>query len=601
MQNARLLWNYMKGNRLLYLGAIVSVGFATIFTVINPLVLKVTIDSLIGDQPLADSGWELNLINAMGGRDFLAQRLWIVGLLLIVLTLGRGLFLFLRGKWSAEAAEMIAKNMREKLYGHLQHLYYNYYVTANTGDIIQRCTSDLDTIRRFLAIQFVEIGRSVFMLSLVAYVMFSLHVKMALVAMAVIPIIFAFGLIFFLKVKKAFRFSDEAEGRLSTVLQENLTGVRVVKAFARQSHEMEKFEQKNREYRDLTYRLIKLLAGYWSLSDFLCLLQIAVVLFLGVYWTVQGSLTLGTLFVFITYEGFLLWPVRQMGRILTDMGQSFVAVERIEEILQQPSEQADPSQFRPEIKGNISFRNVNFQYEDGTEVLKDITFTIKAGQTIAILGATGSGKSSLVHLLARLYDYQRGSITIDGNEVRSINKKWLRKHIGLVLQEPFLFAKTISDNISLARLESEEREIYAAASDAAIHNVILDFDQGYDTLVGERGVSLSGGQKQRVAIARTLIRECPILIFDDSLSAVDTETDAAIRRALAQRGNQATTIIISHRVATLAHADLILVLEEGRLVEQGTHQELLHKSGIYSRVWAIQNSLEDELNYELSI
>ena len=601
MQNARLLWNYMKGNRLLYLGAIVSVGFATIFTVINPLVLKVTIDSLIGDQPLADSGWELNLINAMGGRDFLAQRLWIVGLLLIVLTLGRGLFLFLRGKWSAEAAEMIAKNMREKLYGHLQHLYYNYYVTANTGDIIQRCTSDLDTIRRFLAIQFVEIGRSVFMLSLVAYVMFSLHVKMALVAMAVIPIIFAFGLIFFLKVKKAFRFSDEAEGRLSTVLQENLTGVRVVKAFARQSHEMEKFEQKNREYRDLTYRLIKLLAGYWSLSDFLCLLQIAVVLFLGVYWTVQGSLTLGTLFVFITYEGFLLWPVRQMGRILTDMGQSFVAVERIEEILQQPSEQADPSQFRPEIKGNISFRNVNFQYEDGTEVLKDITFTIKAGQTIAILGATGSGKSSLVHLLARLYDYQRGSITIDGNEVRSINKKWLRKHIGLVLQEPFLFAKTISDNISLARLESEEREIYAAASDAAIHNVILDFDQGYDTLVGERGVSLSGGQKQRVAIARTLIRECPILIFDDSLSAVDTETDAAIRHALAQRGNQATTIIISHRVATLAHADLILVLEEGRLVEQGTHQELLHKSGIYSRVWAIQNSLEDELNYELSI
>ncbi|MCG8513878.1 MAG: ABC transporter ATP-binding protein/permease [Halanaerobiales bacterium] len=591
----------MKGNRLLYLGAIVSVGFATIFTVINPLVLKVTIDSLIGDQPLADSGWELNLINAMGGRGFLAQRLWIVGLLLIVLTLGRGLFLFLRGKWSAEAAEMIAKNMREKLYGHLQHLYYNYYVTANTGDIIQRCTSDLDTIRRFLAIQFVEIGRSVFMLSLVAYVMFSLHVKMALVAMAVIPIIFAFGLIFFLKVKKAFRFSDEAEGRLSTVLQENLTGVRVVKAFARQSHEMEKFEQKNREYRDLTYRLIKLLAGYWSLSDFLCLLQIAVVLFLGVYWTVQGSLTLGTLFVFITYEGFLLWPVRQMGRILTDMGQSFVAVERIEEILQQPSEQADPSQFRPEIKGNISFRNVNFQYEDGTEVLKDITFTIKAGQTIAILGATGSGKSSLVHLLARLYDYQRGSITIDGNEVRSINKKWLRKHIGLVLQEPFLFAKTISDNISLARLESEEREIYAAASDAAIHNVILDFDQGYDTLVGERGVSLSGGQKQRVAIARTLIRECPILIFDDSLSAVDTETDAAIRRALAQRGNQATTIIISHRVATLAHADLILVLEEGRLVEQGTHQELLHKSGIYSRVWAIQNSLEDELNYELSI
>lgn len=601
MQNARLLWNYMKGNRLLYLGAIVSVGFATVFTVINPLVLKVTIDSLIGDQPLADSGWELNLINAMGGRDFLAQRLWIVGLLLIVLTLGRGLFLFLRGKWSADAAEMIAKNMREKLYGHLQHLYYNYYVTANTGDIIQRCTSDLDTIRRFLAIQFVEIGRSVFMLSLVAYVMFSLHVRMALVAMAVIPIIFAFGLVFFLKVKKAFRFSDEAEGRLSTVLQENLTGVRVVKAFARQSHEMEKFEQKNREYRDLTYRLIKLLAGYWSLSDFLCLLQIAVVLFLGVYWTVQGSLTLGTLFVFITYEGFLLWPVRQMGRILTDMGQSFVAVERIEEILQQPSEQADPSQFRPEIKGNINFRNVNFQYEDGTEVLKDITFTIKAGQTIAILGATGSGKSSLVHLLARLYDYQRGSITIDGNEVRSINKKWLRKHIGLVLQEPFLFAKTISDNISLARLESEEREIYAAASDAAIHNVILDFDQGYDTLVGERGVSLSGGQKQRVAIARTLIRECPILIFDDSLSAVDTETDEAIRRALAQRGNQATTIIISHRVATLAHADLILVLEEGRLVEQGTHQELMHKSGIYSRVWAIQNSLEDELNYELSI
>lgn len=588
----------MKGNKLLYFGAILSVALATAFTLAGPLVLRFSIDSVIGDTPMDLPVWVENAVASIGGRSLLVKNLWICSIVLLILTMGRGVFIYLRGKWSAIASESIAKNIREELYDHLQHLSYEYHVKAETGDLIQRCTSDIETIRRFLAVQFVEIGNAVFMLTLVIGVMLSLNVKLTMIAMTVVPIIFVAAVIFFIKIRDAFQKSDEAEGKLSNVLQENLTGIRVVRAFARQQFEIDKFDEKNIEFKDLTYRLIKLLAWYWAVSDLVCLSQIGAVLIFGAHLAAKGEISLGTLVVFTTYEGMLLWPIRQMGRILADFGKMVVSLKRITEIVNEPLEITDENLLKPDVKGNIEFQDVYFEYEKDRAILKDVSFRVKRGQTVAILGPTGAGKSTLVHLLGRLYDYQKGSIKIDDIELKEIDKKWIRKNIGIILQEPFLYSKNIKENIKIAKKDAPDSQIYEAAEIASIHDVILGFEKGYDTLVGERGVTLSGGQKQRVAIARTIINDYPILVFDDSLSAVDTETDANIRKALKARKEKTTTFIISHRISTLSEADIILVLDDGKLVQSGTHEELLSQQGLYKRIWDIQSSLEQELEVE---
>jgi len=593
MKSLKLLWNYMDGNRLTYLGAILSVGLAALFAITGPLVIRITIDSIIGDQPLTAPFPLLSFIEGYEVKQF-RQTLWVPGVLLITTTILRGLFMFLRGKLSAQASESTAKRLRDQLYDHLQHLPYSYHKHADTGDLIQRCTSDVETIRRFLGSQFVEVGHALFMVTLVTYIMLSLDRRMTMISLAVVPVIFGFAVVFFRKVRAAFQEADEAEAEMTTVLQENLTGVRVVRAFANQAFEIEKFEAKNSEHRAKVYHLIRLLAGYWSSSDFLALTQIALVVCAGAYFTARGSLTIGTMVVYASYTGMLLWPVRQMGRILTDMGKSLVAAERIQAIFNEPREILEENNNQPEIKGRIVFDNVYFGYDPDNPVLKGISFTVEPGQTVGILGHTGSGKSSLMHLLVRLYDYQAGSITIDGVELRDIDKKWIRRHVGVVPQEPFLFAKTIRENITLARSDVDDEEIFRIAKEAAIHDVIMKFEKGYDTLVGERGVSVSGGQRQRIAIARALITDSPILIFDDSLSAVDTETDLAIRQALRSRARRATTFLISHRITSLRSADLILVLEDGRVVQAGTHDQLVSEPGLYQRTWELQASLADE-------
>ncbi|MFP4016366.1 MAG: ABC transporter ATP-binding protein [Halanaerobiales bacterium] len=595
MENIKFIWRHMKGKRVLYIGAIICIAVGTLFSVINPLVERTTIDTIIGGEPLDLPVWIKGYLNNLMESRSVFGVLLMAAIILVVLTAIRGIFLYFKGKWSAKAAEGIAKSLRDEIYNHLQHLPYEYHVKAKTGDLIQRCTSDIEQIRMFLAVQLVEIARAVFILTVATVVMINLHIKLTLVALAVVPIIIAYSYFFYLEVKKTFKDADEAEGRMSTRLQENLTGVRVVRAFARQSYEMGKFDEKSTEYRDKQYRVLRYLAWFWSISDFMSLLQIGAVLVLGVYWAVAGEITLGTLLAFLRYEGMLLWPVRQLGRILTDLGKMQVAIDRIREVLNEPTEFEGSEELQPVLEGNIRFKNVYFSYEKDNYVLKDVSFEVEKGQTIAILGPTGSGKSSMVHLLSRLYDCQKGSIEIDGYDIKDIDKKWLRKHVGLVLQEPFLFARTIRENISFASLDADDAEVFEAANNASIHDVVQEFDKGYDTLVGERGVSLSGGQKQRVAIARTIIRDCPILIFDDSLSAVDTETDARIRSALKERSKDVTTFIISHRINTLSAADIILVLEDGRITQQGTHQELLHEEGMYRRVWKMQNEfLTDE-------
>lgn len=605
----KLLNTFMKGNRLRYAGAVLSVGVTSVLGFLTPTVLGGIADAL-KDQieqnanPLRFPWFMNDFFNARGGREYVIHNLWIVGLSIIVLYVLNGVFQYFRGRWTATASESIAKNMRDKLYTHLQTLPYDYHVKAKTGDLIQRCTSDVETIRRFLQSQIVEVFRAVLMLVVAMYLMFNINVKMTLVSMVLVPPLFVFAMWFFKWVRKSFKLADEAEGKMSAVLQENLTGVRVVRAFGRQKYEIDKFDEANDDLWKKNRKLCNLLAVYWSGSDLLSMAQTAVTLLYGVFLATSASdtLSLGDMTKFVSYISMLLWPVRQMGRILSDMGKSMVSFDRIDEILCAESEKDDPDSYDAPVDGDIEFKHVGFEYEKMNPVLIDVDFKVKAGETVAILGATGSGKSTLMHLLQRLYDVDegRGEITIGGVNIRKINKKHLRSRIGLILQEPFLYSRTIKSNIGIAVKEPTDDMVEAAARTACAHDFITDFENGYETLVGERGVTLSGGQKQRVAIARTLLKQNDIIIFDDSLSAVDTETDKAIREALNEgrkRGEKtATTFIISHRLTTLSEADRIIVMQNGRVAQTGTHDELIHEDGLYRRIYLIQSALEEELN-----
>ena len=594
MKEFKKLLPFSKGYKLMYLFGMIAIIIAQLFNTLGPLIISSTIDSIIGDVEVKSS--IINTIfKALGGKDYLKSNLWIIGIIIFINTAFRGFFLYLKSYLSVKAAEEMAMNIKNKLYDHIQKLPYSFHVKSDTGDLIQRCTSDVETIKKFLGVQLVEVAGSLFMLFFIVWIMFSLNPTMGIISVALIPLIFAFAFIFFKRVQRDFKLADEAEAKLSTTLQENLTGIRVVKAFAREKHELDKFDVKNMSYRDLVNKLILNLAMYWSVSDLISMSQVGIVIVAGTMLVVSGNLTLGILVAFISYVNMIIWPVRQMGRTLTDMGKSTISITRIDEILSTPIEVLVANGEEPEIKGNIIFKNISFSYDDEKPVLKNISFSAKKGQTLAIIGSTGSGKSSLVHLLPRLYEYDSGSIEIDGMELNSIDKKWIRKNVGLVLQEPFLYAKSIKENIKLTDPTKPDPSVFRAAKTASIHDDIESFDKKYETMVGERGVSLSGGQKQRMAIARTIISETPIVVFDDSLSAVDTETDLQIRKALEERRDKSTTIIISHRIATVSQADIILVMDKGEIIQRGTHEELIKEEGLYKRVYEIQSSLEDDL------
>ncbi len=595
MRHFNLLLKFMKGNLLLLGIAFAAMNLCALLSAAIPSLISVAIDGLIGSKDVRQPLWVLNLFNFLGGRELLARNLWITGLVIFLFTLCQGFFLYIKGKFAARVSENSGKKLRENVFDHLQHLPFDYHVKSQAGDLIQRCTSDVETIQHFVSSQFIEIGQCLLTLVYVLLMMLLLDPAYTLASTLLIPAIFFFTIRFFNNMKRIFRETDESEGRLSSTLQENLTGIRVVKAFGAQSFETDKFDEKNREYRDNVFKIVRLMSDFWSTSDFLCIVQYCTALLAGVYWIVNGTATLGTVVAFSTYASMLIWPVRQLGQTMAFMGQAFVSLSRVQEILDHPVEQNLHGKKKPDIKGEIEFKNVSFGYKSGAPVLKEVSFRIKRGQTVAFLGPTGSGKSSLVQLLVKLYDYDSGSIKIDGVELKEIDRKWMRKHVGIALQEPFLFTRSIRENVRLGRPDSCESDILTATSIAALHNTLQEFEQGYDTIVGERGVTLSGGQRQRLAIARTVVRNVPILIFDDSLSAVDMETDAEIRRTLRKRSRSTTTLIISHRITTLAEADLILVLENGAIVQQGRHEELIAQEGLYRRIWDIQNSLEGEL------
>ena len=574
---------FFDGSKGYFAAAVAASLAATVLNALTPQIFRFSVDSVLG-----------------GGKyTYLADHLWILSLLLIAVAALSGIAQYICRSNTAMAGENFAKNMRDALFAHVQKLPMDWHDQNQTGDIIQRCTSDVEVIRNFVVNQLLEVFRTVFLVVTSFVMMLYMNVKLSLVVLAFVPVVVLYSAVFYRLIAKRFVDADEAEGELSTVVQENATGVRVVRAFGREKFEMDRFREKNEIFAKLWIRLGTLSGLYWGIGDLITGFQVVAVIVLGTIEAVHGTISVGEFIAFASYNTTLVWPIRGLGRILSDMSKAGVSFERVDYIIR-AEEEAYTGQGRNEGTGrtdtfDIRFEHVNFAYESGKEVLSDVDFSIPQGYTFGILGGTGSGKSTIVQLLTRLYELEdgQGRICIGGRDIREIPLEQLRSCIGMVLQEPFLYSRTIRENIAACAPGASMEEIRRAAGTACVDESVMSFPDGYDTLVGERGVTLSGGQRQRVAIARMLLQKAPILVFDDSLSAVDSQTDSMIRKALSDDMEQATVILISHRITTLMGADQILVLNQGRVEEMGTHYELIRKQGIYRRIYDIQMSQDD--------
>ena len=590
----RVLRRFLRGHLRFFAGATLVSALSILLNFLMPQVVRVTVDSVIGDAPFDLPDFVVRLLEGIGGREFLRQNIWVSAVMAVVFAVLSCVCTYLYRLFVAKGSEGVIRSMRNALYRHIQHLPYKWHVSTQTGDIIQRCTSDVDVVRNFLASQLTELFRTVVLVAFALSFMFSMDAVLASVTAVFIPFTVITTAVFYGAIAKRFKTADEAEGDLSACVQENLTGVRVVRAFGQEAAEIERFEKKNSLFAELWIKLGKVMSLFWSTGGITTGAMELIVVVVGSSFAVSGRLLLGEYLVFLYYAAMVAWPVRAFGRILGDMSKMGVSLERLGEILDEPEEVDDPGGKTPDMSGDIAFEDVSFAYEGGGDVLSHLSFKIPGGRTFGVLGSTGSGKSTLTYLLTRLYDLAPGcgKITVGGVDVREMRLSHVRKNVGLVLQEPFLFSRTIAENIASLDPNPPTDEIRAAARIAALDETVLGFEKGYDTVIGERGVTLSGGQRQRVAIARMLMQKTPIMVFDDSLSAVDAMTDQKIRAALSAREGSATTIIISHRITTLMHADCILVLKNGELAEIGDHEELLQKNGLYKRVYDLQGGAE---------
>ena len=590
-----MIGKFLRGSRLLFLASMLASAVAALADMLAPQIVRVAVDNVLGSASTETlPAFAVRLIDRAGGVAVLRQQIWILALAVAAVAVVKAAAQYGYEVSKTAASETLVKTMRDSLFSHIERLPYAWHMKNRTGDIIQRCTSDIDTLKNFLAEQMTNLIRIVILLTLSVVFMLSMDPRLTLIAMLPVPVIIAYSLHFHKKIGEAFLACDENEGVLSTLAQENLTGVRVVRAFGRERDERDRFEKQNRYYTGLWMKLAKPLATFWSTGDVLSGLQILLTVVFGAVFCIRGTMHAGAYIAFLSYCAMMTWPVRMLGRMISEMSKAGVSLDRIRYIMESPEEETAVG-LTPDLSGDIVFDRVSFSYDGGSDVLHDMSFTVPAGSTLGILGGTGSGKSTLVLLLDKLYDLPegQGSITIGGVDLRDIRTDHLRRNIGMVLQEPFLFSRTIAENIGIHDPELGMDRIREAARAACLDETVMNFARGYDTPVGERGLTLSGGQKQRTAIARTLSQNVPILVFDDSLSAVDTETDAKIRKALQARFGSATVILISHRITTLSKADSILVLDHGRIAEQGTHEELKNAGGLYQRICAIQSGAEE--------
>ena len=575
----QLTLRFFKGAKRYFIVAVIASFITTVFNSLTPQIFRFTIDSVLdGDK-----------------YPYLAEHLWVIAGALVGVAMLSGAAMFFSRFFTARAGENFAENMRNALYAHVQRLPSAWHDKNQTGDIIQRCTSDVEVIRNFVVTQLLEVFRTVFLIGVSFAMMWSMNRKLSGIVLLFVPVIVVYSAVFYRLIARRFTDADEAEGELSTVVQENATGVRVVRAFGREQYEMERFRKKNDAFAKLWIRLGTLSGLYWGMGDLITGLQVITVIAAGALEAVNGNISVGEFIAFASYNTALVWPVRGLGRILSDMSKAGVSFERVDHIIKAEEEAYGRKEEAPLSDFDISFSHVSFAYEEGQKVLSDVSFHIPQGKIFGILGGTGSGKSTVTQLLARFYELKEGegSISLGGQDIRHIPLEILRKNVAMVLQEPFLYSRTIRENIAASNPEATFEEIRNAAKIACVDETIMSFPDGYDTLVGERGVTLSGGQRQRVAIARMLLQKAPVLIFDDSLSAVDAETDSLIRKALSTYMKDSTVILISHRITTLMAADEIMVLKQGRAEEMGTHSELIAKNGIYRKIYEIQMSHDD--------
>lgn len=589
---------FMRGSVGFFVTSIISALLLALLDTLSPKIISVTVDSVLGSEPAELPEWALSIINSLGGFEYFRHHLYYVALLLVVLAVFTAVFQYCNRVFNAKGAETLVKNMRDSIFTHIDRLPFSWHMKNQTGDIIQRCTSDVDNVKRFLSDQLTSVFRIIIMLCLSLYFMFSMNVKLALVAVAFMPFIIGYSALFHGKIGKRFEVCDENEGILSAIAQENLTGVRVVRAFGRERYEREKFTKQNEYYTGLWVNLHRTFSIFWSTSDLISGIWVMCIVVVGAVMCVRGDgMTAGKYIAFISYNAMLMWPIRQLGRMISEMSKTGVSLGRIYQIMSAEEEHDKPDAVTPDMHGDIVFDHVSFAYEGCPEILSDINFSIKAGTTLGILGGTGSGKSTLMYLLDRLYDIPEGcgKITIGGVDIADMKADWVRENVGMVLQEPFLFSKSIAENVGITKENIDLPEIREAARIACLDETVTSFSKGYDTFVGERGVTLSGGQKQRAAIARLIVQRTPIMVFDDSLSAVDTETDSKIRHALSENLGGSTVILISHRITTLMQAEKIVVLDKGRVAEEGTHSELISKGGLYKQIYEIQTKGAEEV------
>ncbi len=590
--NRQLLLHFLSGSKRYFAPGLLFAVLVSLFDMISPKLISYTVDAVIGNEnPAIPRIAELLLARLGGVQALKEQPLLIAGAVAAVGALA-ALSRFLFRIMNARGAESFVCRMREELFSHIMYLPYAWHEENSTGDIIQRCTSDVQTIKRFVSEQMVQLIRTIIMIAMALSFMAGIHPTVFLGSAAFIPVIIGYSLIFHRKIGGAFEKVDAEEGRLSAIVQENLTGVRVVRAFGREICERERFEKQNAYYTGFWIRLMQLMSAYWASADVLTGLQVLAVIALGSAACIKGTLTAGGFIAMTSYNIMLMWPVRQLGRVISEMSKAGISIERIRYIMNSEEEADRPGAQTPPMDCDIVFDHVSYVYPGGTgEVLHDVSFRVPAGKTVGILGGTGSGKSTLMGLLERLYELppENGKITIGGIDIADIKAQYLRRNIGIVLQEPYLFSRTLSENIGIAG-SSDMKAIRRAARAASIDEAITSFTAGYDTFVGERGVTLSGGQKQRTAIAQMLVRKSPVMVFDDSLSAVDAETDMKIRAALPETTGSATVILIAHRITTLMNADRIIVLDKGRIREAGTHEELLKMNGLYRRIYDLQTA-----------
>ena len=593
-----LLWTFLKGSKRFFAVSIFAACVTALADMLQPQIIRAAVDCALGGKEGDFPAFVLTLVDKIGGFAHLGKNLWIMALAIILVAGIQVISQYVFRVYNTKASETLVKTMRDQLFSHIQRLPFSWHMKNRTGDIIQRCTSDIDTTKNFLSEQLTSVFRITILLVLSILFMLSMHPLLTVIALLPAPAIILYSFHFHGKIHNGFMECDENEGKLSAMAQENLTGVRVVRAFGQERSEIDKFQTQNDHYTNLWVKMGKIMSEFWSVSDILSGIQVMLVVVFGAWFCIQGELLEGEYIAFISYNTMLVWPIRQLGRMISEMSKAGVSIDRVAYIMHSPAEQDHPEADDYPMDGDICFDHVSFSYENSPEILHDISFTMKAGTTLGILGGTGSGKSTLMLLLDKLYPLpqDQGTITIGGTDIRMIRTQHLRRNIGMVLQEPYLFSRTIAENIGIAADTLDMDAVRSAASAAALDETISAFASGYDTMVGERGVTLSGGQKQRAAIARMLTQQVPIMIFDDSLSAVDTQTDARIRQAISQRFGKASVILISHRITTLSAADKIIVLDRGRIVEQGSHDQLKAAGGIYQKIYEAQSGSQEVIS-----